>query len=116
MFRRSYKKAFSSLFSPFFQDLDARKNDPHIRIPAGFPGVGWSRLLGANCLGFMGLGGLQVTLFPPVVWQSERESGGVSTGTETEGFSGFSGMDGHSGKGKRNPYGAYLTSGSNILF
>jgi len=36
----------------------SEKNDPHIRIPAGFPGSGWGKSGGEKYLDLMPFGGL----------------------------------------------------------
>ena len=67
-----------------------QKNDPHIRIPAAFPGPGWGKLSGKNGLDSRAFGGLLVRLKFAVFWQTKRNLGVFSTGTEKEGFTGFS--------------------------
>jgi hypothetical protein len=43
----------NSIFDPLTE-----KNDPHIRIPAGFSGSGWAKLRGENSHDVMAFGGL----------------------------------------------------------
>ena len=70
-----------------------QKNDPHIRIPAAFPGPGWDKLGGKNGLDSRAFSGLWVRCKSAVFWQSKREMGVFSTGTEKEGFTRFSVFD-----------------------
>jgi hypothetical protein len=51
----------------------------------------------------MAFGGLQGGLFPPVFWQTKRETGVFSTGNKRRQFTGFSGIDRmiKNGKGAR---------------
>jgi hypothetical protein len=68
------------------------KKEPHIHIPAGFWGSGGIELHGEKCLDTRGLGKRWEKAFPPVFWQTGHEMNEFSTGTETEGLSGFSGI------------------------
>ena len=86
---------------------------PFIRIPAAFPGTGWGKLRGENYLKIKPFGSPLVRCFPAVFWQTGRDSGAFSTGTEKGGFTGFSGRgrDSNRGKGTRTgliyPQGTY---------
>jgi len=92
------KRGKTSIFDPH-----PGKNDPHIRIPAGFPGPGWGKLCGENRLDLMAFGGLVARCISPLFWQTWQYSGLFSTGTEKEDFAGFSGigLDSRRGKGAR---------------
>jgi hypothetical protein len=68
------------------------KTDLRIRIPVGFPGPGWDKLSGEKCLDSRGYGGLWERGIPAVFWQSKRNLGVFSTGTEKGEFSTFSGI------------------------
>jgi hypothetical protein len=66
------------------------KNDPHIGVLAAFPGSGWDKLSGKNGLDSRAFSGLWARCKSAVFWQSKREMGVFSTGTEKEGFTWFS--------------------------
>ena len=68
------------------------KNDPHIRIPAGFTGSGWGKPSGEKCLDSRAFGGNPVRAFPPVFRQSGQYFSLFSPGTESGVFTGFSGI------------------------
>jgi len=46
-----------SKLKPCFSDIPG-KNDPHIGIPAGFPGSGWGKIGGENSIDLRPFGGL----------------------------------------------------------
>ena len=69
------------------------KNDPHIRVLAGFPGFTWDKLGGKNGLDSRAFSGLWVRCKSAVFWQTGRFLGVFSTRTEKEGFTGFSVFD-----------------------
>ena len=65
------------------------KNNLHISVLAGFLGLGWGKS-GKNGLDSRAFSGLWARCKSAVFWQSKREMGVSSTGTEKEGFTGFS--------------------------
>lgn len=76
------------------------KKDPHIRIPAGFPGPGWAELCGEKSLDLRAFGSHQERCFPVVFWHLAPHLGVFSTGTEKKDISGFSGIDRITNEGK----------------
>jgi hypothetical protein len=88
----------STAKNPIFDPISG-KNDPHIRIPAAFPGSGWSKISGKNNLDLKPFGGLLARCNFASFWQTERYSGIFFTLSETDDFTGFSG----SGQAKRSP-------------
>jgi hypothetical protein len=67
------------------------KNDPHIRIPAGFLGPGWGKLSGKNGLDSRAFSGLWARCKSAVFWQTERYNPPVFICIKTGGFKGFPG-------------------------
>ncbi len=65
------------------------KNDPHIRIPAAFPGLGWDKLSGKKRLDSRAFVGHQVRCISIVFCQTERGFTVFSTGTENNDFKRF---------------------------
>jgi len=80
--------------APCFSGIPG-KNDPHIHIPAGFPGPGWGKLCGEKIFDLMAFGGLLARCISPLFWQTWQYPGLFSTGTEKEDFAGFSGIGRH---------------------
>ena len=76
---------------PIFDPLPG-KTDPHIPIPAGFTGSGWSKIRGEKCLDSRAFGGDPVRAFPVVFRQSGQYLGLFFPGTESGGIPGFSGI------------------------
>ena len=77
-------------YCPCFWSL-FRKNDPYIRIPVAFTLSDGVKLSGKNGLDLMAFGGQWAICIPAVFWQTGRYLGVFSTGTETDGFTGFRG-------------------------
>lgn len=77
----------------WFDDVKSpsEKNDPHIRIPAGFPGPGWGKLGSKNSLNVMAFAGHLMRCVPAVFWQTEVNMKSFSIHNETDGFTGFPG-------------------------
>jgi hypothetical protein len=80
-----------ALFSKKKRNVE--KNDPHIRLPAAFPGSGWGKLGGENGLDSRAFGGFLVRSKFAVFWQTGRNLDVFSTRTEKGGFTGFSVFD-----------------------
>jgi hypothetical protein len=68
------------------------KNEPHIRVPAAFPGSGWDKLCGKIHLDLKTNGRLLMRCKSAVFWQTKHYSGLFSIVTGKERFSGFSGI------------------------
>jgi hypothetical protein len=83
--------SISAIFSK--KNRHVEKNDPHIRIPAAFLGLGWDKLGGKIHLDLMAFSGLWARCKSGVFWQTERYLGVFSTRTEKGGFLGFSGIN-----------------------
>lgn len=86
---------YVNLFLPvfpllYFKKIRSRKNEPHICIPAGFPGSGWAKLWGEKYPGLRGFGGQWAMGFPAVFRQSGSNPGVFPTGAKKRDISGFS--------------------------
>jgi len=68
-----------------------RKNDPPLRILAGFAGPIWVKLRGEKSHGLMAFGGHPEWAFPDAFRQSDTKLGMFFTGLETGCFTGFYG-------------------------
>jgi hypothetical protein len=95
--------------TPFFQ-ISVGKNDPRIRILAGFPGSEWGKLSGEKCLDLMPFGGLWERCKSAVFWQTECEMGVFSTGTKKGDNLGVSGIGRYIWKEKGAQFGRILFS------
>jgi hypothetical protein len=79
------------LVKPLFSDIPG-KNDPHIRVLAGFPGPEWGKLGGEIHLDSRAFGGHLQGRKSAVFCQSKRYLSLFSTRTEKKDFAGFSGV------------------------
>ncbi len=89
---RSATVSLYSRLKPCFSDIPG-KNDPHILIPAAFPGPGWAELSGDTCLDPRALGWLWAMGFPAIFWQTSLYLRAFSTRSESVDFTGFPGTD-----------------------
>jgi hypothetical protein len=89
IFSASAMMVFTGRLPLFFPD-HPRKNDLHIRVPAAFPGPGWTEIRGRNRGCPKAINGHLARGKTAVFWQTGHYFGVFSTGTETEGCAGVS--------------------------